>query len=159
TDYPQSAELAHDAAGVAGRDDARRHVAHHDSPGAHDRTGADGDARAHDDAPAQPGAVLDPDGGAPLDAGTSLHGVARVVSGEQLYARTDLHVVTEHDGDDVEDHQVEVDEGPPPDRDVGAVVAAQRRVDVRPLTDRAEQGAQQLGPPPAVGLVVEGAQQ
>src|SRR5262249_14330409 len=143
------ADLADDAAGVAGREDAFGDVSRHHAAGADDRPGADPDPRAEDRRAADPAIRADLDRLAGLPAAAEL-GVHRVRRGVDLHRRAEQGEVPDPDPADVEHHAVEVEEDPLAQQDVRAVVAEERRLHPDAVAPRAAQGHQD---PPALLLV------
>lgn len=115
-----------------------RHVARHHAARTDDRVVAHGHARQHDRARADPRVATDAYRPAELQPGRALAGIAGMVRGEQLHARTDLRAVADVHFDDVEDAAIEIQEDALAEPDVVASVAMEWRADDGAFADMRE---------------------
>jgi hypothetical protein len=84
---------------------------------------ADAHTRKDDSAAADPDIASDLDGTTELQTGGPPYRIARMIRGEDLHCRPDLHLVADADRDDVEDHAVEIEKDPGTETDVASISA------------------------------------
>src|SRR4051812_36520947 len=137
--------LANDAAGIAGREDAVRHVARDDAAGADHGAVADAHARQDDRAAADPHVGPDVDRLAEFLAAAQLR-VERVHRRIDLHRRPEQRKAADTHAAHVEDDAVEVEEDALAKLDVCAVVAEEGRLHPHRLAAAAEQLAQEAPP-------------
>ena len=102
------------------------------------------DARQDDRAAADPDAVADRDGRGKLRACGSLDGVDRMLGGVDVDAGAELDVAADRHRAAVEDDAAEVGVEVVAELDVSPVVATERRLDLEPRADPAEQLGEDL---------------
>jgi hypothetical protein len=97
------------------------------------------ETRKHDGGRAEPDVRADRDGAPEFEKVSAGLRISGVVGREELHARGDLRAVADRHEGAIQDHGIEVDEHVVADRDVGAVVAREGRLDERVGPDPTEE--------------------